>query len=191
VPGPGGSAERLQHKPPPWPPQAAQGTPISQPQGSVRDALQLLHPLPPVASNRSCHASHSSSGRLADIGPPVQLVPVQAFPPSIFRVKNRRDIGKSQSKCTDSKMETPRRARRGGQADGVVICTAVASLAAVGIAGAAPPRVMLEAAQLATRGHGCHCVRRLLPHLAGVLLARRARIALGTATQCTRRNDSP
>jgi hypothetical protein len=42
--------------------------------------------------------------------------PVQAFPPSIFIDKNRRDIGKSQSKWTASKMETPgaRRTLSGG-----------------------------------------------------------------------------
>jgi hypothetical protein len=36
------------------------------------------------------------------------LVPARTFPPSIIRDKNRRGIGKSQSKWTASKMETPR-----------------------------------------------------------------------------------
>eukprot|EP01047_Picozoa_sp_COSAG01_P079316 COSAG01_NODE_14998_length_1386_cov_11.425796_2_plen_101_part_01 len=35
-----------------------------------------------------------------------QHAPARPFPLSIFRDKNRRDIGKSQSTWTDSKMET-------------------------------------------------------------------------------------
>jgi hypothetical protein len=38
---------------------------------------------------------------------PPARAPARAFPSSIFRDKNRRGIGESQSKWTDSKMETP------------------------------------------------------------------------------------
>jgi hypothetical protein len=41
--------------------------------------------------------------------------PARAFHTSIFRNKNRRDIGKSQSKWTNSKIETPRSRRRWGR----------------------------------------------------------------------------
>jgi hypothetical protein len=39
---------------------------------------------------------------------PCALLPARPFPSSIFLVKNRRDIGKSQSIWTDSQMETAR-----------------------------------------------------------------------------------
>jgi hypothetical protein len=121
----------------------------------------------------------------ASLGAPPAMPPARPFPPSIFLDKNRRDIGKSQSIWTDSKTETAgspavarapdRRARaspaerspRPRQPSGPVVAPSARPPAAP-----EPPPLP-------------HPSRRRL------LLARRARNPSGTATQCTRRNDSP
>jgi hypothetical protein len=69
--------------------------------------------LAPAAVVRA-EASH-----LAAVPVPEQLQPARAFPSSIFCDKNRRDIGKSQSKWTASKMETPGSPRVDGELEPV------------------------------------------------------------------------
>jgi hypothetical protein len=72
----------------PWLRQPPQRTPAVQ----TQPAEQLERPTPPRSAKAALQLE--------------ELPPARPFPSSVFLDKNRRDIGKSQSMCTDSKMET-------------------------------------------------------------------------------------
>jgi hypothetical protein len=72
--------------------------PVACVRSPAADYSYLLPEAPGRALGRGLRSL--KHGRLRD-------VPVRALPSSIFRDKNRRDIGKSPSIWTDSKMETP------------------------------------------------------------------------------------
>jgi hypothetical protein len=75
---------------------------LAQPLAAARLFVERL-PLPPSRRRRGLRGINARGGLHLRL-PPLQ--PARPFPSAIFRDKNRRDIGKSQSIWTDSKMET-------------------------------------------------------------------------------------
>eukprot|EP01047_Picozoa_sp_COSAG01_P033129 COSAG01_NODE_2425_length_7679_cov_96.031221_4_plen_144_part_00 len=70
-------------------------TRTDKPQGSDVHRRRCAHWPCQVTSTRGCHPPRRS------------LQPVKTFPSSNLRDKNRRDVGKFESKCTTYTMQTP------------------------------------------------------------------------------------